>query len=300
LETELTTARRELEEAKGAQADAIRIERYLIDEEAPAHPYSPNLSLANQVMHYCDSLRRQLEEVQQWIDSDPDWKSQYMQIAEQKERALIDKYNNNKPANSRLTIFKLNKMVYSKAGNGVRLVDCLCICGLITTIRLGNFTSGTTLSCGCINEERKPSNNVVALRKVFAGMKKRCYQRNSMHYKYYGLLGVRICDEWLADKNLFIDWALANGYKKGLFLDKDIKGGGKLYSPSHCCWVTRSQNLNYTKRSIKYEYNGCFYSIKGLSNLVGIPYKALFNRIKYKGMTVKNAIETPNTGKATQ
>ena len=45
---------------------------------------------------------------------------------------------------------------------------------------------------------------------------------NHSAYKYYGARGIKVCDEWLNDRGTFFTWALANGYEKGIELDKDI------------------------------------------------------------------------------
>jgi len=78
-------------------------------------------------------------------------------------------------------------------------------------------------------------------------MKQRCYNKNNKNYKWYGAKGVRVCDSWQTFAN-FHKWAVNNGYKKGLHLDKDIKGNGKLYSPESCCFVTPKKNIQYNKK----------------------------------------------------
>ena len=76
-------------------------------------------------------------------------------------------------------------------------------------------------------------------------MKSRCYNKNKKNYKYYGGRGIKVCDEWLGKNgyNNFKKWALENGYKKELSIDKRNNDGN--YSPDNCRWVNqRIQNIN--------------------------------------------------------
>ena len=95
-------------------------------------------------------------------------------------------------------------------------------------------------------------------------MKNRCYNENNCNYKYYGEKGIKVCDEWLGKKgyNNFKKWALENGYKKELSLDRI--DNDKNYSPKNCRWVNqRIQNIN--KKSTYPNKTG-FIGIKKHSN----------------------------------
>lgn len=51
-----------------------------------------------------------------------------------------------------------------------------------------------------------------------------------------------VCEEWKYFSN-FLNWSLANGYRKGLCLDKDIINiNNKCYSPDTCVFVSRAIN----------------------------------------------------------
>lgn len=74
-------------------------------------------------------------------------------------------------------------------------------------------------------------------------MKSRCYNKNNCNYKYYGGRGIKVCDEWVHNFKNFEKWALENGYKKELSLDKINNNGN--YEPNNCRWVNqRVQNIN--------------------------------------------------------
>lgn len=67
----------------------------------------------------------------------------------------------------------------------------------------------------------------------------RCYNENCHNYKHYGARGVQVCAEWLDYQN-FAAWFSSN-YREGCQLDKDA-GGGLLYSPDTCKFITCQQN----------------------------------------------------------
>lgn len=70
-------------------------------------------------------------------------------------------------------------------------------------------------------------------------MKKRCLNPNSVYYHNYGGRGITICDDWL-EYAPFSEWAKANGYEKGLEIDR-INNDDNYY-PENCRFVTRSIN----------------------------------------------------------
>lgn len=141
---------------------------------------------------------------------------------------------------------------YGSNKNGRALWLCECECGN-TKIILGNsLLNKATLSCGCYNNEIVKSVNVKhnmsssKLYKVWQGMKTRCYNKNFIYYKNYGGRGIKICDEWLDNFNTFYKWAINNGYKEGLTIDRINNDG--IYEPSNCRWITRAeQNRNQRK-----------------------------------------------------
>lgn len=77
--------------------------------------------------------------------------------------------------------------------------------------------------------------------KTWDGMLTRCYQPTHESYKRYGKKGITVCDEWKTFIPFF-KWAMANGYRDDLFIDrKDGKGN---YEPDNCRFGTRLENNN--------------------------------------------------------
>ena len=77
------------------------------------------------------------------------------------------------------------------------------------------------------------------LQRVLSHMHYRCTNEGSENWKWYGGKGIRVCDEWRSYFP-FREWALANGYRPGLVLDRI--DSDKDYEPSNCRWVTSEQN----------------------------------------------------------
>jgi len=84
---------------------------------------------------------------------------------------------------------------------------------------------------------------------IWCNMKQRCYNPGAENYKYYGGKGITVCPEWLNDYIAFKTWALANGYKEGLTIDR-IKSNGN-YEPSNCQWITQEENARKASKNLK-------------------------------------------------
>lgn len=178
---------------------------------------------------------------------------------------------------------------------------CLCECGKTKEINGGALKNGKTKSCGCLRSEvtakRKTKHGMLydesgrrrKLYGVWCGMRRRCDNPKNISYKNYGGRGISVCDEW-GDYKEFHKWAMRNGYKEGLMIERIDNNGN--YCPENCSWETREvQNLN--KRNIRYiEYDGELVRIHDLSKERGIDSKAVLNRLRH-GWEIDKALSEP-------
>lgn len=123
---------------------------------------------------------------------------------------------------------------------------------------------------------------------IYMHMIYRTEKPSNKDYKNYGAKGIRVCEEWRNSSEVFIDWALKNGYEKDLTIDRIDNSKG--YTPENCRWVTKAeQNANKTTATFVF-YNGEKISIPELSRRTGIKRRLLYNRIIRCGWDADRAI----------
>lgn len=130
-------------------------------------------------------------------------------------------------------------------------VSCLCDCGNRIDLQASRINIGRVSCCGCSNGDakRKVKYLNTALYEVWKGMRARCRDINHSSYKRYGGRGVTVCKEWQESFIPFYEWCMANGWKKGLNIDKDKKGNGLLYSPETCSIITNIENARLSTQT---------------------------------------------------
>lgn len=111
-------------------------------------------------------------------------------------------------------------------------------------------------------------------------MKTRCYNVKAKDYKNYGLRGIKICDEWLNDSNLFIEWSLNNGYQVGLTIDRIDTNGN--YEPNNCRWITSKEQQSNKRNNKLITINGETKTLSQWAEKSGLSRHVIFERIKMK------------------
>ena len=116
---------------------------------------------------------------------------------------------------------------------------------------------------------------------VLCNMRKRCYNPNSNCYKNYGGRGIKVCNEWLGkdgQKN-FYKWAIDNGYRKGMSIDRIDNNGD--YTPQNCRWATpKTQAYNRSTNSYV-TIHGKTQTVSEWADEIGISRGAMQNRLRY-------------------
>lgn len=133
-------------------------------------------------------------------------------------------------------------------------VKCRCDCGIEKEYRLCSIKNSNTKSCGCLTRElnktkfTKHNLRYHPLYHTWESIKARCYNKNHKEYKNYGSRGIVICHEWKNNFKSFYDWAILNGWQKGLTIDRINNDGN--YEPDNCRFTTQKIQAN-NRRSNK-------------------------------------------------
>lgn len=175
---------------------------------------------------------------------------------------------------------------------------CLCDCGNQVTTRTNSLKGGLTQSCGCLSRERtleactKHGLSKHPLYRTWINMRSRCNNPNSTKYEIYGGKGISVCDEWENSIELFYRWAIDNGWRKGLTIDRINSDSD--YCPSNCRWVDYKVQANNTTQVHNITYDGKTMGIVAWSEELGISKKMLSERIR-RGWSIDRAFTTQNT-----
>lgn len=202
------------------------------------------------------------------------------------------------PPNSFLSFIKRTFIAPARGGDGKRSMGLYkCKCGNTAELCITKVKNGHIKSCGCIKKLMFYKHGYARhpLYVVLQSMKTRCYYKKSSGFKNYGAIGVRVCDEWLNNSEKFIEWALLNGWKKGLQIDKDIIPNRlgiepKLYSPEMCCIVSSKVNNRTKKTNRNISLNNTTKTITEWSENLGIHLNTLRNRLDIMKLSPQEAL----------
>jgi hypothetical protein len=113
-------------------------------------------------------------------------------------------------------------------------------------------------------------------------------------YPYYGERGIVVCDEWADSPDLYIQWAIDNGFKKGSGLQIDRVDNDGPYSPSNCRVCTRAVNANNKSNNVRVVAWGESKTLGewASDSRCAVSYPTLWARIK-NGSEPEWAISTP-------
>lgn len=168
---------------------------------------------------------------------------------------------------------------------------CKCECGKEKIIRGSSLTSGNTLSCGClVGKPKKQELYGTRLYKIWANMKSRCFNPNTINFKNYGGRGITVCEDWLVFDG-FKDWALKNDYNDRLQIDRI--DNDKNYTPNNCRWVLPKINSSNKRNNLIFTYKNKTQCLKMWAEELNIDYILLYNRIIVRKWSFEKAILTP-------
>lgn len=191
-------------------------------------------------------------------------------------------------------VFRKRNNFYTIEKQNLEYYLCKCDCGKEKIVFKGSLTQGLIRSCGCLAKERivyfnknireyhKPFRDT-RLYRIWHSIKQRCYNANNQKrdvskFNTYYKRGIVMCDEWKNDFMAFYNWAMANGYKDNLTIDRINNDGN--YEPSNCRWLTVKEQQRNKRDTIYLIHNGDIDSLPSWAERLNIPYSKLYSNYK--------------------
>ena len=174
-----------------------------------------------------------------------------------------------------------------------RMLLVRCKCGTEKRINISYLRNGSIVSCGCkIREETIIRNTTHGLsrhplNRIWRAIRERCYDEKHISYKWYGAKGVTVCEEWRNNFMSFYNWAICNGYKNGLLIDRIKNELG--YSPNNCKWSTPLESSRNTTANRLIEYNGEIKCVAEWAEILNIPRSRLSDRLNKLNWSINDA-----------
>ena len=189
----------------------------------------------------------------------------------------------------RLVVVNRAENKLGKNGRTRTMWNCVCDCGNAVIVEASHLKSGHSKSCGCIT--KKHGMFGTRIYKIWDSMKQRCFNKNHSEYKNYGGRGITICDEWIQNFQSFYNWAMANGYRDDLTIDrKDVNGN---YCPENCRWADDIVQHNNTRVNRYIEFKGETHTMAEWARIKGMKYVTLNTRINKYQWSIEKALTTP-------
>lgn len=127
------------------------------------------------------------------------------------------------------------------------------------------------------------------LYRIWSNMLSRCSNPNKPDYKYYGAKGISVTEEW-TDYMYFEEWAMNNGYKDELTLDRIDSNGN--YCPENCRWITIKEQQNNKKNNHLLTFNNETHTISEWSDILDMDKFLIKDRL-LAGWSVEEALTKP-------
>lgn len=187
-------------------------------------------------------------------------------------------------------VFTIKEIMSYKDKDGHALYKGICKeCGFERIARYQSLKE--TEKCTHIGLGGKPIRKInwsnKRIKDIFNSMKRRCYNKEARDYRWYGAKGIKVCDEWANNPKAFEEWALQNGYKDNLTIDRIDEN--KNYSPDNCRWITGAQNTKYKSTTSLIEVNGETHTGRDWSKILGLGTNRINTYIRDYGLD--NTIE---------
>lgn len=191
---------------------------------------------------------------------------------------------------------RLTLVSRSTGGAGVFLCDC----GATVVRKIDAVAYGKTGSCGCLKRdvmvERNTTHGLSSSReyKIWSSMIQRCTNPKTNSYKYYGALGVTVCERW---RNSFAAFLADMGSAPSLRHSLDRERNEEGYTPENCRWSTDLEQAANKRNNLNVTFEGRTQNLKAWAREISLNYLTLYTRYQ-SGWSPERMLTTPVRTKA--
>lgn len=135
--------------------------------------------------------------------------------------------------------------VFREDGCKYDKVEVTCkLCGQRWNMWRSHYYRGDT-PCDCHHWGKKNKR----LYSIYTNIKTRCYNSNVPGFTNYGGRGITMCDTWFNSFLKFKDWAISQGYRDDLTIERiDVNGN---YEPDNCTWIKSPDQAKNKRTTIR-------------------------------------------------
>lgn len=134
----------------------------------------------------------------------------------------------------------------------------------------------------------KHGDSKTKLYRLWKTIRGRCNDSSRPHFDRYGGRGIKVCHEWDTDYLSFKKWALENGYREGLTIDRINNDGD--YEPENCRWINRKEQAFNRCDTLHFEVNGKILDTRDMYDKYHIHIQSLISWRK-KGILLRKLKE---------
>jgi hypothetical protein len=190
--------------------------------------------------------------------------------------------------------------VEPRIGNGwkKRRVECLCDCGNLKEIVLGDLRIGDHVSCGCLKVERarnfklahgQGAGNRTPTYRAWKNMWSRVRGNRPTWERCYVERGITVCDRWRKFE-YFLEDVGEKPNDQSISLDRINNDGN--YEPGNTRWATKQEQSDNSRVSRPIEFQGESMSLSAWAKKLGWKYSTVAQRYR-KGWSIERTLTTP-------
>lgn len=178
-------------------------------------------------------------------------------------------------------------------GRGDRWV-CRCDCGTVRDFIYGNLQHGRSTSCGCwkaewLRRDRGTDAAYAEVRRIWSGIKQRCFNEKQVAFKYYGGRGIGMFPGWVDDFDAFYRYM---GPRPSPDHSIDRLDPNRGYEPGNCRWATPLEQGDNRRNNRDLTVDGQTFHVAEWARRIGLSRQAVDQRLR-RGETPEQITRLP-------